>query len=59
MYLHEAEKGREVLYTPYIGCPESIKEKGIITSVNHKFVFVRYNPAGYGIATRPEDIEYI
>jgi hypothetical protein len=58
MTLQEAGKniGRNVIYTPFKGCDESQKEAGTITSVNDKFVFVRYSYSNNGIATSPEDL---
>jgi hypothetical protein len=45
--------GESVIYTPTVGPTE----QGIITSVNHKNVFVRYGSHKHSQATRPEDLK--
>ena len=59
MTLEEARKniGRYVVYTPFKGCDASQKEMGIITSVNDRYVFVRYGNDINSKATRPEDLK--
>lgn len=56
MKLEEAEVGRKVIYTPF---PGGEVEEGIITSFNHKNIFVRYGNDQHSKATSPEDISYI
>jgi hypothetical protein len=58
MELSEAIVDRRVVYTPFKGCPLSMKESGVITSVNSKFIFVRYGNDVNSKATDPEDLEY-
>lgn len=60
MTLEEARKniGRIVVYTPFKGCDESQLQYGEITSVNNKFVFVRYGRKIHSEATRPEDLKF-
>lgn len=48
--------GRRVEYIPFEGCDKSLYESGIITSVNSKYCFVRYENDINSKATRPEDI---
>jgi len=54
--LTEAAKGRSVTYTDGTGA----KEYGIITSWNHKYIFVDYGShcCGRGIATDPRDLDW-
>lgn len=49
--------GRRVVYRPKIPC--SISEEGIVTSANHRFVFVRFNGGATSIACNPEDLTFI
>jgi len=62
MTLEEAHVGRRVVYTPFKGCSPSSLERGVISSKNDMFVFVRYNKKGSSStqskATRPEDLKY-
>lgn len=58
MRLEDVKLGRYVTYTPFAGCDPSLKEEGMITSVNDKFVFVRYGNDANSKATNPEDLEY-
>ncbi|AMM44972.1 hypothetical protein SP15_174 [Bacillus phage SP-15] len=58
MKLNEAEPRRKVVYTPYIGCPDHLKEEGVITTVGTRYVFVRYGNDIHSKATSPEDLEY-
>jgi len=53
------ETGRKVVYTPFIGCDPELREEGVITSYNDKFIFVRYGNDVNSKATDPQDIEYI
>ena len=55
MTLQEAKEniGNQVVYTNFIGS----YEYGIITSVNDKFIFVRYGEDVGSQATRPEDLK--
>jgi hypothetical protein len=50
--------GRAVIYTPFEGCKDSIKERGYITSVNNMFIFVKYPYSHIGIATCFGDLEF-
>ncbi len=59
MEIQEAEIGRKVIYTPYEGCDPLLKEEGIITSVNKRFIFVRYGRGINSRATSPSDLTYI
>lgn len=59
MVLQEVEVGRKVIYTPFIDCSDQLKEEGVVTSKNSRFVFVRYGKGVNSIATDPEDIEYL
>lgn len=47
--------GRRVIYRP--GYAEAPPEYGVITSVNTKYVFVRYGSAVQSAATDPTDLE--
>lgn len=51
--------GRKVVYTPYKGCDPSLKEEGVITSVNDHYVFVRYGSDVNSKATDPNDLEFV
>lgn len=59
MTLEEARKniGRYVTYIPFKGCSKDQLELGVITSVNERFVFVRYGNEINSKATRPEDLK--
>lgn len=59
MILENIEIGRKVIYTPFVGCDPDMREEGVITSFNEKFVFVRYGNDVNSKATNPEDIEYL
>ena len=59
MTLEKAKEniGRKVIYVPYEGCPNRLKESGTIARVNDSYVFVRYG-ADYGVkATSARDLE--
>ena len=58
MTLEEARNriGEMVVYTPFEGCSKDQLEIGYITSVNDKYVFVRYGSRQNSQATRPEDL---
>jgi hypothetical protein len=49
--------GNKVIYTPFEFCHYSLKESGVITSVNDRFVSVRYGSDVNSKSTRPEDLE--
>jgi hypothetical protein len=55
LHLNEAEIDRKVVYIPKHGK----REDGVITSKNHKFVFVRYGNNVNSIATDPKFLFYI
>jgi len=57
--LEEAEIGRKVVYTPYEGCDPKLKEDGVITGKNDRFIFVRYGNDVHSKSTYPDDLEYI
>ena len=59
MKIDEAEVNRKVVYTPFKGCDPKLKEEGVITSKNDKFVFVRYESDVNSKATSPCDICYL
>lgn len=59
MELKDAEVDRKVVYTPFKGCNPKMLEEGIITSVNSRFVHVRYGSNVHSKATDASDIEYI
>lgn len=59
MKLEDVMIDRKVVYTPFKGCDPKLKEEGIITSKNDKFVFVRYGSDVNSKATDPEDLEYM
>ena len=48
--------GRSVTYIPFEGCDISLREYGVITSVNERFVFVRYGSDINSKATNPNDL---
>ena len=50
--LSEADLGRLVVYTPHTGPTE----RGIITSWNEEFIFVRYGTNPQGNPTSPHDL---
>jgi hypothetical protein len=52
----EKDIGRGVVYTPYEGAPS---EDGIITSVNERYVFVRYRHDIHSKATDPKDLRWL
>lgn len=58
MKLSEARQlvGREVVYTEK---HTNKKEFGIVTSVNDKYVFVKYSNDTIAKATRPQDLEEV
>jgi hypothetical protein len=57
---HPAYEGRtipgEVVHHP---AEPAVIERGLITSVNDAYVFVRYVGRQYSAATRPEDLEQV
>ena len=59
MTLDEARKriGEMVVYTPFEGCSKDQLEAGWITSVNDKYVFVRFGLGQTSQAVRPEDLK--
>ena len=48
--------GRYVTYIPYKGCDPKLYERGVITSVNDKYAFVRYGSDLHSKATDPCDL---
>lgn len=56
MTLAEAKHniGRRVVYCPEN--PHIPREFGVISSVNDRYVFVRYDKSGHSAATAPEDL---
>lgn len=58
MTLDEARAGirRKVVYQPR---PGMTPEEGVITSVNDRYVFVRYGTSVTPAATWPADIEFL
>ena len=55
--LTDFEVGEVVLYIPsHADSHLSQAEKGIVTSINEYYVFVRYGSALHSNATRPEDL---
>ena len=60
MTLDEARKhiGSIVKYIHFKGCDESQCEYGEITSVNDKYVFVRYGREILSKATNPQDLRF-
>lgn len=59
MTLDEAKVGRTVVYTPFAGCSEEQKEKGIIKQKTSLFLFVQYGNDFFAKATKAEDLEYL
>lgn len=59
MKLEDAIPERKVVYTPFKNCDPKLIEEGVITSVNSKYVHVRYGNDIHSKATDPDDIEYI
>lgn len=59
MTLEEATRniGTYVTYIPFKGCDKSQYEFGIITSVNDRYVFVRYGNDLHSKATNPENLK--
>tara|TARA_R110002020_G_scaffold441478_1_gene652242 strand:+ start:2207 stop:2392 length:186 start_codon:yes stop_codon:yes gene_type:complete len=59
MTLKEASNsiGRNVIYTPFKGCDNSLLEYGVITEVNDSYVFVRYGSNVNAQSTYPQDLE--
>ncbi|HHT97700.1 MAG TPA: hypothetical protein GXZ90_07385 [Clostridiales bacterium] len=55
MTLSEAIVGRKVIYDSRF----SEIEEGVITSVNDRFVFVRYGSDVNSKSTNPQDLKYI
>lgn len=53
------EVGKKVVYTPFIGCDPEMREEGVITGFNDRFVFVRYGNDVSSKATFPEDLNYV
>ena len=55
--LTESDLGRGAVYAGGVGK----KEQGVITSWNDVYIFVNYGSycMGRGIATRPEDLEFL
>jgi hypothetical protein len=49
--------GMGVVYIPFPGCSKEQYEYGVITSVNDRFVFVRYGRDIISKATRPDDLK--
>jgi hypothetical protein len=58
MTLQEAKDniGKKVIYTPFEGCDSKDLKYGVITSVNSKYVFVRY---GSDINSKATGADYI
>lgn len=61
MKLEEAKNGvgRKVVYTPFEGCDPSLLEEGVITSVNDRYVFVRYGSDKNSKPTSPYDLKFL
>lgn len=60
MKLSDAVRGRKVIYTPFNSCEPSQKEEGIISSINDKYVFVKFKADWInGVACDPEDLKYL
>ena len=59
MTLEKAKEniGRIVIYTPYKGCPNRLKQRGIVTHANDKYAFVRYGGDIGAKATKVDDLE--
>jgi len=60
MTLEEAADGigRYVIYVPFQGCNPKIHERGVISSVNDKYVFVKYSLGDTAAATDPKDLHF-
>ena len=58
MTLEQAKNnvGAWVIYKPFDVCSDDQKEIGVITSVNDRYVFVRYGNKLHSEATNPEDL---
>lgn len=57
--LTDADKGRGVIYTPHHSTPENPDtERGVISSWNDTYIFVRYGPGSTAAATDPEQLEW-
>ena len=58
MTLQECKEsiGRYVTYIPFEGRDISLQERGIITSVNEKYAFVRYGNDCISKSTNPDDL---
>jgi len=52
--LTEDDVGRKVVYRS--GEPQ--EEKGVISSWNTVYIFVKYEQSTFGIATRPVDLDF-
>lgn len=50
--------GKEVVYIPFNDCAPEDLEPGVITSVNHIHVFVKYEGDLISKATRPRDLKF-
>lgn len=50
--------GDRVMYTPWEGCPVSRLEYGMVTSINERYVFVRYDGESVSKSTRAEDLRH-
>lgn len=48
--------GRNVTYVPFEGCDPKLHEYGVITSVNERYVFVRYGSDTHSKATKSSDL---
>lgn len=59
MKLEDARVGMKVRYIPFKDCPKQYIEEGIITSVNDKYVFVRYLNQATSKATRATNLSYL
>lgn len=57
--LTESDKGRLVVYTPFEDCDSNLKERGVITSWNDMYVFVRYGSDIHSKSTNPDDLDFI
>ena len=52
----EGDIGRAVIYRT---APNFEPEQGTITSFNDKYVFVRYGNGVRGVATSPDDLDWV
>lgn len=52
----DADIGRAVIYR---AAPNFEPEQGVITSFNDKYVFVRYGSGLRGVATDPDDLDWL